>query len=162
MDSFADTLRALNEMKGEGVVTEYAVAGAMALIFWIEPVATYDVDVLVFLPASGPIVSLGSIYEWASRHRYASRKEHIVVHGTPVQFVPAPNELADEAIERAATLEYEGVPVRVVRPEYLIALYLEGSARTLKRRERAAALRESPQIDQELLQDVVKRFNIAL
>jgi len=60
-----------------------------------------------------------------------------------VQFLPSHSVLADEAIERAATLEYEGVPVRVVRPEYLAALYLEPGARTLKRRERAAALRES-------------------
>jgi len=52
--SFEAALGALNAMKREGVVSEYAIAGALALLFWSEPVATYDLDVLVFLPeASG-------------------------------------------------------------------------------------------------------------
>lgn len=54
----------------------------------------------------------------------------MIIAGLPVQFLPAHNELADEAIESAASLTYENVPVRVVRPEYLIALYLEPGARS--------------------------------
>jgi hypothetical protein len=50
---------------------------------------------------------------------------HAVIEGVPVQFLPAHNPLDDEAIKRAVTLEYEGVPVRVVRPEFLVAHYLE-------------------------------------
>ncbi|HYC91558.1 MAG TPA: hypothetical protein VEO54_20225 [Thermoanaerobaculia bacterium] len=34
--------------------------------------------------------------------------------------------------------QYQSVSVKVVRSEYLIARYLEGSAKTPKRRERAA------------------------
>jgi hypothetical protein len=83
-----------------------------------------------------------------------------MIEGVPVQFLPAHNQLADEAIERAETLEYEGVSVRVVRPEYLVALYLEPGARTLKRRERAAALRESSAVDRVLLDDLLKRFGL--
>jgi hypothetical protein len=45
--SFEQTLRAINEMKDAGVIEDYAIAGAMALVFWIEPVPTYDLDVLV-------------------------------------------------------------------------------------------------------------------
>jgi hypothetical protein len=77
-----------------------------------------------------------------------------------VQFLPSHNALADEAIERAATLEYEGVPVRVVGPEYLIALYLEPGARTAKRRERAAALMESPNVNAEVLRALLGRFGL--
>jgi hypothetical protein len=71
----------------------------------------------------------------------------VIVEGVPARFLPAHNELAEEAVERAVTLDYEGVGVRVVRPEYLVALYLERDARTLKRRARAAALRESSSVD---------------
>lgn len=58
---------------------------------------------------------------------------------------------------------YEGVSVRVVRPEYLVALYLEPSARTAKRRERAAALIEAAatdQTDQTVLKDLIHRFKL--
>jgi hypothetical protein len=161
MPSFADALRVLNDMKQDGVVEDYAVAGAMALVFWIEPIPTFDLDVLVFLPGDEPvIVSLEPLYRWAAEHGYTTQAEHVMIEGVPVQFLPAHNQLADEAIERAETLEYEGVSVRVVRPEYLAALYLEPGARTLKRRERAAALRESGAVDRAVLDDLLRRFGL--
>jgi len=161
MASFADALRVLNDMKQARVVEDYAVAGAMAMVFWTEPVPTFDLDVLVFLSGGeGPIVSLAPIYNWAADRGYSTQAEHVIIGGVPVQFLPAHDELADEAIERAATLEYEGVPVRVVRPEYLAALYLEPGARTLKRRERAAALRESSAIDVAALDSLLRRFGL--
>jgi len=161
MASFADALRVLNDLKQAQVVEDYAVAGAMALVFWTEPVPTFDLDVLVFLPDSdASIVSLAPIYGWAAERGYTTQAEHVMIEGVPVQFLPAHDELADEAIEQAATLEYEGVPVRVVRPEYLVALYLEPGARTLKRRERAAALRESPALDAAVLDGLLRRFRL--
>lgn len=161
MASFAAALRALNEMKANGVVEEYAVAGAMALVFWTEPIPTFDLDVLVFLREQpSTIVTLEPIYRWASGRGYSAQAEHLLIEGVPVQFLPAHNALADEAIESAVTLDYEGVPVRVVRPEYLVALYLEPGARTLKRRERAAALRESASVDPALLANLLHRFNL--
>lgn len=161
MSSFADALRVLNEMKTAGVVEDYAVAGAMALVFWTEPVPTFDLDVLVFLPGEeATIVSLAPIYEWAAARGYPTQAEHVMIAGVPVQFLPAHGILADEAIEQAATLDYEGVPVRVVRPEYLAALYLEPGARSRKRRERAAALRESSSIDSAALDRLLERFKL--
>ena len=89
MKSFADTLAAINAMKAEGVIEEYAVAGAMALLFWTEPVPTFDLDVLVFLPPSGgPLVSLEPIYRWASARGYSTVLEHILIEDVPTQFVP--------------------------------------------------------------------------
>jgi hypothetical protein len=161
MASFADALRVLNDMKQARVVEDYAVAGAMAMVFWTEPVPTFDLDVLVFLAEdAGPIVSLAPIYDWTAARGYSTQAEHVILEGVPVQFLPAHDELADEAIERAATLQYEGVPVRVVRPEYLVALYLEPGARTMKRRERAAALRESPAVDPAVLEGLLERFGL--
>lgn len=161
MPSFADTLRVLNDLKDDEVVEEYAIAGAMAVLFWAEPIPTYDLDVLVFLPGDEKtLVSLAPLYEWAAKHGYASKAEHVVIEGVPVQFLPAHNRLAEEAIEQAATIDYEGVPVRVVRPEYLAALYLEPGARTMKRRERAAALMESTAIDLDTFEALRKRFGL--
>jgi hypothetical protein len=161
MPSFADALRVLNDMKSSGVVEDYAVAGAMAMVFWAEPIPTYDLDVLVFLPGDeATIVSLAPLYDWAAGRGYTTHAEHVMIEGVPAQFLPAHNSLAEEAINRAATIEYEGVPVRVVRPEYLVALYLEPGARTLKRRERAAALMESSAFDRAAFDNLRKRFGL--
>lgn len=161
MASFTDTLRAINQLKDDGVVEDYAIAGAMALLFWTEPAATYDLDVLAFLPqAATPLVSLEPIYRWAEKNGYPVAEEHVMIAGVPTQIVPSPNQLADEAIRAAATLDYDGVPVRVVRPEYLIALYLLPGAGTPKRRERAAALLELPDLNRSLLDEILARHGI--
>ncbi len=160
--AFADTLRALNTMKAEGVVEEYAVAGAMAIVFWTEPVPTFDLDVLVLLPsAKGALVSLDGVYRWAESRGYAAEEEHIIIEGLPTQFVPSPGPLANEAIASAVDMEYEAVIVRVVRPEYLIALYLQPEARTAKRRERAAMLLELPSLDRGLVDEILGRHGLS-
>jgi hypothetical protein len=159
--SFENALRAINELKGTGIIDDYAVAGAMALVFWIEPIPTFDLDVLVMLPQSaGPLISLDPVYRWAADRGYVAEHEHLFIEGVPVQFLPSFGALADEAIKTAVDRQYHGVDLRVVKPEYLIALFLVPSARTVKRRERAAALRDSPSIDHDLLNDVMTRFKL--
>jgi hypothetical protein len=160
--AFADALRAINTMKAEGVIEEYAIAGAMALVFWTEPVPTWDLDVLVFLPSRpGAIVSLEGIYRWTSAHGYTAHKEHVIIEGVPTQFLASPGPAGDEAIETAATLEYEDVPTRVVLPEYLVALYLQPGARTTKRRERAAMLLEWPGLNRERLDAILRQHGLS-
>jgi hypothetical protein len=161
MDNFAEALAAVKGITREGVVSQYAIGGAMALTFWAEPAATFDLDVFVLLPPSGIIVSLEPIYTWARRHGYEEVAEHVVVAGVPIQFIPAPDELAEEAIATAADLDYDGEPIRVIRPEYLIAMYLQPGARTRKRLERAGALLdEEGLVDRALLRDLLERYEL--
>jgi hypothetical protein len=163
VSDFRRALTVLNDIKDAGVVQEYAVAGAMAIVFWTEPVPTYDLDVLVWLPPStSPIVRLTDVYDWLSARGYQADAEHVLIEGLPVQFLPAHSRLADEALRSAATLDYQGTPVRVVRPEYLIALYLEPAARTARRLERAALLAESPDLDRQQLAAILERFGLEL
>jgi hypothetical protein len=141
--AFSDALRTLNAMKAEGVIQEYAIAGAMALVFWTEPVPTFDLDVLVILPETpGALVSLSGIYRWAEARGFPAQEEHIVVEG-----------LRDT--------DYQGVVVRVVPPEYLIALYLQPQARTARRRERAAMLLELPSLNRPLMDEILRRHGLS-
>jgi hypothetical protein len=160
--SLAQAFRALNDMKSSAIVEDYAIAGAMALVFWTEPVATFDLDVLIFMPGqAGAILRLDPLYRWAQSRGYAAQAEHIVIEGVPVKFLPSHNALSDEAIRHAEALQYDDVEVRVVRPEYLVALYLEPGARTAKRRERAAALLESNRLDRSRLDQLLDRFKLS-
>src|SRR4051794_12077574 len=119
--SFENALRRINEMKAARIINDYAIAGAMALLFWIEPVPTFDLDVLVLLPDSDrPLVSLDEIYRWAAERGYATEHEHIIIEGVPVQFLPSNGALGDEAIRTAVPRRYEEVEIAVVKPEYLI------------------------------------------
>jgi hypothetical protein len=160
---FGAAVAALERMKRESVIREYAIGGAMALVFWTEPVATFDLDVFVLLPAESTLlVSLDPLYRWSAANGYVAEGEHILIGEIPVQLIPSPNPLADEAIEQAVTLDFEGAPVRVMRPEYLIALYLEPSARTAKRLQRVAALYEESAVDRSRLDELLRRYNLKL
>jgi hypothetical protein len=162
VDNFAEALSAIRDLKREGVVTDYAIGGAMAMVFWSEPTPTFDVDVFVLLEQSGFLVSLEAIYAWARARGYPEQDEHILIVGVPVQVIPAHNDLATDAVRLAADLSYEGEPVRVIRPEYLIAMYLEESARTRKRLERVATLLDEGNVDRDLLSDLLARYDLRL
>jgi hypothetical protein len=161
MKSFTDALRALNTLVDDGVLKDYAVAGAMAMVFWTEPVPTYDLDVLVLLPETPDrLVSLDGLYRWAEQRGFPASDEHLMIYGVPTQFLPSPSPLTDEALREAALVQYEDVPVRVVRPEHLIALYLEPAARSARRRERAALLMELPSLNRDLLGEIMARHGL--
>jgi hypothetical protein len=36
------TLKVINRMEADGVIRQYAIGGAVAAIFYVEPFATYD------------------------------------------------------------------------------------------------------------------------
>ena len=160
MSSLSDVFRALAEMRDAGVVSDYAIGGATAVLFYAEPTRTYDVDVFVTLPSApeGTLVSLAPVYDWATARGIEAQGEHLMIEGVPVQLLPAYNALVKEAVVEARVHDYEGVPVRVVAPEHLVALALQaGGAR---RRERAWQLLEFGNVDRERLRAILTRHAV--
>jgi len=117
--SLADAFRVLNELEAEGIVERYAVGGAMAMVFWAEPTVTFDLDIFALLPESetgSPIISLEPLYSVLRKRGFEVAAEHVMIHGTPVQFLVSPNELSDEAIQTAVAQELDGVPFASCAP----------------------------------------------
>ena len=120
------TFQTLNELEASGLVTRYAVGGAFALSFYTEPVVTFDVDVFVFVPnADSPLVSLAPIYDYLRAKGFREQREHVVIAGTPVQFIAAFNPLVEEAVREATEQTFKAVRVRVLRLEHLAAIMLK-------------------------------------
>ena len=133
----------------------------MAHAFWSEPTTTFDLDVFVLLESSGIITDLSPIYEWARGRGYREVAEHIEIEGIPVQVIPA-YDLAAEAVAKAVELDYEGQPVRVITPEYLVAMYLKPGARTAKRLARVGDLLDTGKVDPHLLKEILRRYELEL
>lgn len=94
-----ETLEALNQMQADGVVHHYAIGGAVAATFYLEPAATLDVDVFVLLSnPSGPLVSLSPIYEYLKARGGIEDREHILLGGWPVQFLLPGSELSGKLL----------------------------------------------------------------
>jgi hypothetical protein len=146
-------------MKSDGIIENYALGGAMAVLFYAEPTRTYDLDVFVLLPQSDQsIVVLTPVYSWLQARGFEPRAEHVMIHGVPVQLIPAYNDLVEAAVTEARVLDYDDVPVRVTPPEHLIAIALQTGGG--KRRERAHQMLETTDIDRDTLDDLLSRHSI--
>jgi hypothetical protein len=160
MSTLGDVFRELNLLKATGLVRDYAIGGATAVLFYAEPTRTYDVDVFILLDAPTPpgLTSLSTLYAWARSRGFATDAEHILVHGVPVQFLPAHNALAEDAVGGARVLDYDGVPVRVIDPEHLAALAFQAGGS--RRRERAWQLLETGGVNRERLRALLAAHGI--
>jgi len=147
-------------MERDGVFTRYAIAGAMAATFYVEPLLTFDLDVFVVLPqAPGALLTLAPLYDALRARGYSEQEnECIRIEGVPVQFLPAYNALLEEALKEAQEIMYEDVPARVLRSEHLLAICLQ-TGRS-KDRERVRILREQAKLDQNFLADVLRRHQL--
>ncbi len=154
-----DLARLLNDMRAAGVITDYALFGAAAQMRYTEPVATLDADVLVAVPSGERLDVLGAIYQFCSRRGYRPEGEAIRVGAWPVQFVPVFSELTVEAVERADTPLFEGVPFRVVRADYLAVIAL--SVARPKDFTRILALLESGSVSREEIAALAQRHGLA-
>jgi hypothetical protein len=155
------TLRVLNDLERAGVVSRYAIGGAMAATFYVEPVLTFDLDVFIVLPGtSGALLTLSPLYEALRTQGYREEKECVNIEGVPVQFLPAYNALVEEALAEAREMMYEATPTRVLRAEHLLAIALQTDR--AKDRERVRLLREQASLDSDYLATLLARHGLAL
>jgi hypothetical protein len=120
------TIKVLNDMKREGIVLDYAIGGAVAALFYIEPIETHDLDVFISVPeTTRPLVSLDDIYRYLSGRGYVAEEDHVVIEGVPVQFLVASTPLVEEAMSKASMQDYGAEQVRLMEPEHLAAIMVE-------------------------------------
>jgi hypothetical protein len=148
----------LNEMRTAGVITDYALFGAVAQMRYTEPVATLDADVLVAVPSPGKIDALGPIYRFCSSKGFEPEGEAIRVGAWPVQFIPVYSPLTQEAMERAETTDYEGIPLRVVRADHLAVIAL--SVGRPKDLTRILSLLESGSVTRLAVKSLAARYGL--
>jgi len=151
----------LNQMVRDGEVQNYAIGGAIAAVFYVEPFATHDVDVFVMMETelTGLVTQIPG-WEYLKKRGYTqTRGEAIVVEDWPVQFIPVSSALEEEAYLNASVLDFEGEPARVVLAEHLVALMLQ--AGRLKDFARVQMFLSQDAVDQEILSDIIRRHGLA-
>ena len=151
-------LQTINDLERAGLIRRPAIGGAMALLFHDEPVVTYDLDIFCLLPPAGLLVSLEPIYTALLARGFHAEAEAVVIGGVPVQFIPAYNPLVTEALEQAVALAFDGVPVRVLMLEHLMAIMVQTNRP--KDRERLAMLAGNPAIDESRLRAILSRHEL--
>ena len=155
----ADILRAANELVSARLIQDYALGGAIAAIYYVEPFTTYDAD--IFFVAKDKTLSAGipEIYAHLQSKGWRVDREHLLVQDFPVQFLAA-SGLTEEAVRNAKPIEYEGVPANVFRPEYIVAI--AASVGRHKDLARIDQMLEHAEIDRTLLDDILTRYSLKL
>jgi hypothetical protein len=155
----ARILSQANELVTHRLIEKYAIGGAIAAIYYTEPVATYDVD-LFFIPADkGLTAGIPAIYAHLQDHGWRLEREHLLCDGFPVQFLAAA-ALTEEAVRESRPATFENVPTHIFRAEHVIAIAAQvGRAKDISR---ILQLREQVAIDANYLADILKRHGITL
>ena len=80
------TLKVLNRMVTDAVITGYAICGAVAAMRYIEPFQTSDLDVMVVFPneSESALGALVPIYQYLGWLGYKLVRESIQIEDWPV------------------------------------------------------------------------------
>ena len=144
-------------MRADGVIERYAIGGAVGATFYLEPLATLDVDVFISLQLEpGKLIANPQpIFDYLKARGGQIEGEYIIVAGWPVQFLPVAGGLQEEALAQAVEKDVAGAPVRVFTAEHLAAIALQ----TGRAKDKARLLQfiEAGALDPERFQSIVSR-----
>lgn len=152
-----NTLQKINELAEIKIIDKYAIAGGIANFYYIEPSVTYDLDIVVNL-TNQTLDPLRPIFDWAYKNNYVIKKEHVIIEGTAVQFLPVYNNLIAEALKESVEIELFGVKTYIFRAEHLMAILLETFRE--KDKERLVKFLTEYEYDKEKYKGILKRHNL--
>ncbi len=155
-----EVIEMINRMQADGVIERYAIGGAVGATFYLEPVATLDVDVFVefHTEPGSQMISPEPIFRYLRDRGCTMEGEHVVIAGWPIQFLPAGSTLVQEALAKAVEKDVEGTPARVFTAEHIAAIALE----TGRAKDKARVLQfiEADAIDLDRLQEILTRHGL--
>ena len=117
-----------------------------------------DLDLFVIFEGSPIILTLTPIYDFLQSRGHKSDGDAMMLHGWPVQFLPAESPLLREAVEQAREVNFETIPARVMRAEHLMAIALQtGRGKDFAR---LLAFVESSVVDDQKWREVVAQYGL--
>ncbi len=158
--SIRDVIIAMNQMEADGIIDRYAIGGAVGATFYLEPVATLDVDVFVaFHPEPGQLLATPKpIFDYLAARGWLMKGEYVMIAGWPVQFLPPTGPLVEEALAEAVEMDVDGVAARVFTADHLAAIALQ----TGRAKDKARLLQfiEEGALDAARFQAILRRHEL--
>jgi hypothetical protein len=162
------TIEVITKLAAEGAIKQYAIAGAVAALNYIQPTLTEDLDVLVsvgdFEKRESGLLTLKPIEAALAKLGYAERKDiGILVEGWPVQFLPVASKLDEEALLEAEDVEFQlkgeaPVKTRILKAEHVVATAVKLGR--LKDLARVDAFLDQGAVDLATLKAVLERYEL--
>lgn len=152
------TLEVLNRLEAAGLIGRYAIGGAIAAAYYVEPTVTYDLDVFTAIPGTSLLIDLSPIYTQLKAWGYMEQGAGVEIEGWEVQLLPPPGPLEEAALEAACTQIFHNIPTRIITAEFLSAIMLKtGRPKDLIR---LSQFLEEGVLHKSTFMDIVDRFSI--
>lgn len=150
--------RVIDKMHQKGILKNYAVGGAVATIYYTEPFATKDIDIFFSPVEKQKIILLTPFYDFLLKKGYKTYEEYIMIENIPIQFIPTATELEREAVKKAISVKYKNIEIKILRPEYLVAIFLK--VYRPKDRDKLIKLLEQAKLNKTFLGNILTRHNL--
>jgi hypothetical protein len=141
------------------MIEDWALGGALAAIYYVEPFTTYDADIFFIPKDKGLSAGIPAIFNHLQSQGWRVEHEHLLIRGFPVQFLAA-SGLTEEAVREAERIDYESVPAKVFRAEHVIAI--AASVGRAKDKARIEQLLQQADFDKSYLENVLQRHKLKL
>jgi hypothetical protein len=158
-----EVIATINGMQADGVIDRYAIGGTVGATFYLEPVATLDVDIFAFrtdpdLRFLTPACRAVALREGGKSKGCPAEGAYIVIAGWPVQFLPCAGSLLEEALAQAVEKNLDSIRARVFTAEHLAAIALQ----TGRAKDKARLLQfiEADAIDKEKFRQIAARHGL--
>lgn len=146
-------LTELNALVRLGIIRDYAIGGGYAVMYYGIPYSTFDLDVLIVL---GSDEDFHKLYNYYRQKGNKIEDVYIYIADMAVQFLPNYiSPLFSNAIKEAQQIKVNGVPSKVVRVEYLIALLLTA----FRPKDKINIIELVKGADMPMLDEILRRFD---
>ncbi len=147
-----EVIKRLNRLKERRVLKDYAIGGAHALAYYLEPVKTIDLDIFVLIESDQDFYNFRSYLQNAG---FKFKGTQVIMDGLPVHFLPGSlHPFINEAVKKAKRIRVRGIPTKILNVEYLIISLL--MAFRLKDKMVIPDLLEL--VDMKRLNELIERF----
>ena len=149
----------IEQMQADGIISTYALGGAMAANLYIDPFFTQDFDFFVHIVSEvSPLDPLRSIIDYLEPRGYKAEGVEFDIDGTLVQFIPFDSPLTEEATKLANIVDLGGIEIRAISAEYLVAIMLKTGRP--KDRVRAKMFWDQEVVNLDDLKVLIARFGL--
>ena len=149
---------ALDALREAGVIQDYVIGGATALLYYSQPAFTEDIDVFVWLESDSPLADLGPVYTFLKEKGAVESDEYLMIEGFPIQILLPYDDLSIEGFEHPNSVHILSREVKILALEYLMAIMIQlGKS---KYRERLRVLLTENLFDESRLNDILLRHGL--
>lgn len=146
-------IRILNQLKRKRRLRGYAIFGAVAASYYMAPIYTDDIDVLVLADTDQEYIS---IWRELSQHAERTKGFGFIIAKTETQILPTSiDPLYENALRKAQLVRVGGVTTRIVDREHLILMALKAN----RSKDRFRALMLLEEADMVYLHSLLQRFD---